>query len=74
MEGADLSGNPEIRKMYLFVEETHADGVKKLAQPTRKAAAAAVFKNPYADQYQQDLSPVSYTHLANQSWDDCQND
>ena len=48
--------NPEIRKIYLFVEETRADGVKKLAQPTRKAACAAVFKNPYAGQYQDDLS------------------
>ena len=56
MEGTDLSGNPEIRKMYLFVEETHADGVKKLAKPTRKAAAAVVFKNPFADRYQEDLS------------------
>ncbi len=46
----------EIRKMYLFVEEIHADGTKKLAQPTRKAAAAAVFQNPYAGKYQEDLS------------------
>ncbi len=51
-----MSGDPEIRKIYLFVEETHADGEKKLAQPTRKAAAAVVFKNPYAGQYVENLS------------------
>lgn len=45
-----------IRKMYTIVEETHADGVKSLEKPTRKAAAVAVFKNPFVDQYQEDLS------------------
>ncbi len=47
---------PEIRTVYTIVEETHADGVLKLEIPTRKAACAAVFKNPYAGQYQEDLS------------------
>ncbi len=47
---------PEIRKLYTFVDETHADGTVRLAHPTRKAAAAAVFKNPYAGRYQEDLS------------------
>jgi hypothetical protein len=51
-----LSGKPEIRKMYTLVEETHADGVKRLEKPVRKAAAAAVFKNPFADKYVEDLS------------------
>lgn len=51
-----MPSNPEIRKMYLFVEETHADGTKKLARPVRKAAAAVAFKNPYTEQYQEDLS------------------
>ena len=51
-----MSNTPEVRKMYTFLEEIHADGVKKLAKPVRKAAAAAVFKNPFADKYVEDLS------------------
>ncbi len=47
---------PLIRKIYTFVEETKADGAKVLDAPTRKAAAAAVFKNPFAGKYQEDLS------------------
>ncbi|MFK5952363.1 MAG: amino acid synthesis family protein [Desulfobacterium sp.] len=47
---------PEIRTVYTIVEETHVDGTVKLGTPTRKAACAAVFKNPYAGQYQEDLS------------------
>ena len=47
---------PEIRSIYTILEETHLDGTKSLAQPTRKAACAVVFKNPYADQYVEDLS------------------
>jgi hypothetical protein len=54
--GDNLSNTPEVRKMYTFLEEIHADGVKKLAKPVRKAAAAAVFKNPFADKYVEDLS------------------
>jgi hypothetical protein len=51
-----LTNTPEVRKMYTFLEEIHADGIKKLAKPVRKAAAAAVFKNPFADKYVEDLS------------------
>ena len=47
---------PEVRKIYTFVEETHADGTVTLETPTKKSAAAVVFKNPYAGQYQEDLS------------------
>lgn len=47
---------PEIRTIYTIVEETHADGVKALSNPTRKAACAAVFKNPFAGKYEEDLS------------------
>ena len=49
-----ISG-PKIRKICTIVEETWADGQKSLEKPTRKAAAV-VFKNPYAGQYQEDLS------------------
>lgn len=51
-----MSTKPEIRKIYTIVEETWAEGQKKLESPTRKAAAVAVFKNPYAGKYQEDLS------------------
>lgn len=51
-----LSGQPEIRKVYTFVEETYADGAARLSQPVRKAAAAVVFKNPFVDKYYEDLS------------------
>ncbi len=47
---------PQIRTIYTIVDETHADGQTRLDTPTRKAACAAVFKNPYAGVYQVDLS------------------
>lgn len=47
---------PHIRKIYTVVEETHADGALNLEAPTRKAAAAAVFRNPFAGKYEEDLS------------------
>jgi hypothetical protein len=46
----------EVRKMYTVVEETCADGERVLDKHHRKAAAAAVFKNPFAGKYQEDLS------------------
>jgi len=50
-----MAETAKIRKLYTFVEETHADGVKELKKPTRKAAAAAVFKNPFVDRYEENL-------------------
>lgn len=47
---------PEIRSIYIILEECHKDGVKSLEKPTRKAACAVVFKNPYAGEYVEDLS------------------
>ena len=47
---------PQVRKIYTIVEETLADGTVRLDSPTRKAASAAVFTNPYAGKYQEDLS------------------
>lgn len=46
----------EIRTYYVVMEECWQDGQVKLEKPTRKAAAAVVFKNPYAGKYQEDLS------------------
>jgi len=51
-----MSAKPQIRKICTIVEETFADGTVRLSTPTRKAAAAAVFTNPFAGKYQEDLS------------------
>ena len=51
-----MSEKPQIRKIFSVVEETHADGTVRLDTPTRKSAAAAVFTNPFAGKYQEDLS------------------
>ncbi|MGL4208151.1 MAG: amino acid synthesis family protein [Candidatus Adiutrix sp.] len=51
-----MSAELNVRSYYVVLEETVLDGQKKLSKPTRKAAAAAVFKNPYAGIYQEDLS------------------
>ena len=50
------SDKPQVRKIFTVVEETHADGTVRLDTPTRKSAAAAVFANPFAGKYQEDLS------------------
>lgn len=48
----------EIRKLVTIVEETTMEMGKKLASPTRKAAAVAVIKNPFAGKYQEDLEQL----------------
>lgn len=48
----------EIRKMFTLVEETWLEGGHKLPKATRKAAAVAIIKNPFAGKYQQDLSEL----------------
>lgn len=49
----------EIRKIVTVVEETHKDGEKVVEKPTRKAAAIAVIKNPFAGRYVEDLSELT---------------
>ncbi len=46
----------EIRKYYLTIEESFRDGEKPLEKPLKKAAAAVVFKNPFAGKYVEDLT------------------
>ena len=48
----------EIRKIVTVVEETHQDGERAVANPTRKAAVMAVIKNPFAGQYVEDLTEL----------------
>jgi len=48
----------EIRKLIVIVEETHAEIERAVNPPTRKAAAIAVLKNPFAGRYVEDLTPL----------------
>ena len=51
----------EIRKIVTIVEETRTEMGKAVNPPTRKAAAAAVIKNPFAGRYQEDLTELINT-------------
>jgi len=46
----------EIRKVVTIVEEIQREGEKEVSPPTRKGAAVAVIKNPFAGKYEKDLS------------------
>ena len=46
----------EIRKLAVFVEEVHSEMGQAVSPPTRKAAAVAVIRNPFAGRYVADLS------------------
>jgi hypothetical protein len=48
----------EIRKLVTVVEETVREMDKDINPPTRKAAAIAVIKNPFAGKYVEDLEPL----------------
>lgn len=47
-----------IRKLAIFVEETHEEMGRPVDPPLRKAAAAAVIENPYAGKFVEDLSEL----------------
>lgn len=48
----------QIRKLLVFVEETHTEMDRLVSPPTRKAAALAVIENPFAGRYVEDLEPL----------------
>ncbi len=48
----------KIRKIGVWVEETHEEMGRGVAPPTRKAVAAAVIENPFAGRYVDDLSEL----------------
>jgi hypothetical protein len=48
----------EIRKLVTVVEETRSEMGRSVEPPTRKAAAMAVLKNPFAGRYVEDLAPL----------------
>ena len=48
----------EVRKYVTIVEETGVEGGRKVDPPTRKAAAIAVIKNPFAGKYVEKLDEL----------------
>lgn len=48
----------DIRKIVVWVEETHSEIGRTVSPPTRKAVAVAVIKNPFAGSYTEDLTPL----------------
>ena len=48
----------DIRKIAVWVEETHREIGQTISPPTRKAGAVAVIKNPFAGSYTEDLTPL----------------
>lgn len=48
----------EIRKLVTIVEEVSSEMGRPIDPPTRRAAAVAVIKNPFAGTYVEDLTPL----------------
>jgi hypothetical protein len=48
----------KIRKIVIFVEETRTEMGRAVNPHTRRAAAAAVIENPFADRYVEDLTEL----------------
>lgn len=49
----------EIRKTYTIIEEIRGEAGQPADVPLRKVAVVAVFKNPFAGNYQEDLSVLT---------------
>ncbi|MGB9468819.1 MAG: amino acid synthesis family protein [Candidatus Acidiferrum sp.] len=49
----------KIRKIVVFLEETHSEMGQPVQPPTRRAAAVAVIENPFAGKYVQDLTELT---------------
>lgn len=48
----------QIRKIVVFLDETHIEMGQPISPPTRRAAAVAVIANPFAGRYQADLEAL----------------
>ena len=48
----------KIRKIGIWIEETHREAGKEISPATRKAVAVAVIENPFAGTYVEDLEPL----------------
>ena len=53
----------EVRKIVTLVEETFSEAGLSADPPLRKVAVAAVVKNPFAQRYVEDLSPLTQASL-----------
>lgn len=49
----------QIRKIAVYVEETHSEAGQPITPPTRKAVAVAVIANPFAGRYVPDLTQLT---------------
>lgn len=49
----------DIRKIAVWVEETHTEAGRAFTPPTRKAVAVAVIANPFAGRYVEDLTALT---------------
>lgn len=47
-----------VRRLLTVVDETLAEGGREVSSPNRKVAVAAVFANPFAGGYAEDLTPL----------------
>ncbi len=47
-----------IRKIAVFLDETHTEMGQTIAPPTRRAAAVAIIENPFAGRFEADLTPL----------------
>ena len=48
----------DIRKIAVWVEETHTEAGRAIIPPTRKAVAVVVIANPFAGRYVEDLTEL----------------
>jgi len=48
----------KIRKIAIFLDETHVEAGQTIDPPTRRACAVAVIDNPFADRFEHDLEPL----------------
>lgn len=48
----------DIRKIAVWIEETHREAGRAITPATRKAVAVAVINNPFAGGYTEDLTPL----------------
>ena len=53
--------NAQIRKIVVWVEETHTECGRSIKPATRKAVAVAVIANPFAGRYAEDLELLMET-------------
>jgi hypothetical protein len=51
----------EVRKYVTIVEEVRMEGGREVSPPTRRAAAVAVIRNPFAGGYAEDLTALMDT-------------